>query len=91
MFKNKVENGKNNLCGENVYLLRKSRVPKMSQRILAEKLQLEGIDVDKNAIQRIECGKRFVTDIELAALSRIFGVSCDKLLGLGGKTNGDAE
>lgn len=52
----------------------------MSQRILAEKLQLLGIDVDKNAIQRIECGKRFVTDIELLALSKIFHISCDELL-----------
>ena len=81
MFKNKVEDGKNNLCGEKVYELRKKAVPKMSQRILAEKLQLESIDVDKNAIQRIECGKRFVTDIELLALSKIFKVSCDELLG----------
>ena len=28
-------------------------------RILADKLQLSGLDVDKNAIQRIECGKRY--------------------------------
>ncbi len=80
MFKNKYHNGRNNICGEKIYLLRKQSVPKMSQRILAEKLQLLGIDVDKNAIQRIECGKRFVTDIELAALSKIFHVSCDELL-----------
>ena len=79
MFKNKVENGKNNICGEKIYMLR-TGVPKMSQRVLAEKLQLEGIDVDKNAIQRIECGKRFVTDIELRAFAKIFGVSCDYLL-----------
>lgn len=46
----------------------------------AEKLQLNGIDVDKNAVQRIESGKRFVTDVELAVLSRIFGVSCDELV-----------
>jgi hypothetical protein len=26
-------------------------------------MQLVGIDIDKNATQRIECGKRFVTDI----------------------------
>lgn len=79
MFKNKVENGKNNICGEKIYQLR-TNTPKMSQRVLAEKLQLEGIDVDKNAIQRIECGKRFVTDIELRALAIIFGVTCDELL-----------
>ena len=53
----------------------------MSQRILAEKLQIMGIDVDKNAIQRIESGQRFVTDLELLALSKIFSVSCEDLIG----------
>ena len=81
MFKNKSVSGKNNICGENVYKLRKNHIPKMSQRILAEKLQIMGIDVDKNAIQRIESGQRFVTDIELLALSKIFGISCEELIG----------
>ena len=43
-------------------------------------MQLIGIDIDKNAIQRIECGKRFVTDIELKAFAQIFGVSLDDLV-----------
>ena len=60
MYKNKTSNGKNNLCGEKIYLLRKQLRPRVSQRAFAEKLQLNGIDLDKNAIQRIECGKRFV-------------------------------
>ena len=51
MFKNKTQTGKNNICGNKIYELRKASTPKMSQRMLAEKLQLEGIDVDKNAIQ----------------------------------------
>ena len=80
MFKNKSISGKNNICGEKVYILRKQQVPKMSQRILAEKLQLKGIDVDKNAIQRIECGERFVTDIEIKVIAEIFGISVDNLL-----------
>ena len=80
MFKNKAGDGRNNICGENVYALRKLCVPKMSQRILAEKLQINGIDVDKNAIQRIESGERFVTDIELAVLAKIFDVTVDELL-----------
>ena len=79
MFKNKSIFGKNNICGEKIYQLRKNYTPKMSQRILAEKLQIMGIDVDKNAIQRIESGQRFVTDIELLAISRIFKVSCEEL------------
>ena len=47
---------------------------------LADKMQLAGIDLDKNAIQRIECGKRFVTDIELRAFAAVFGVTADELL-----------
>lgn len=80
MFKTKTDGGSNNLCGKNVYLLRKSRTPKMSQRALAEKLQLYGMDVDKNAVQRIECGKRFVTDIELVALAQALSVTIEELL-----------
>lgn len=80
MFKNKAKNGKNNICGQKIYSLRKSYTPKMSQRILAEKLQLYGIDIDKNAVQRIESGQRFVTDIELSALCKIFNISYNDLL-----------
>lgn len=79
MFKNKNE-GKNNLCGERVRALRLAYPTKLSQRALADKMQLIGIDVDKNAIQRIEAGKRFVTDIELKALAEILGVRVDELL-----------
>ena len=82
MFKNKTNDGRNNICGQKVYELRKNYKPKMSQRMLAERLQLEGIDVDKNAIQRIESGQRFVTDIEIAALCKIFNVTSDYLLAL---------
>lgn len=80
MFKNKTENGRNNICGERIAAIRKAYVPKMSQRILAEKMQIEGIDLDKNAIQRIESGDRFVTDIELKVLASIFKITVDELL-----------
>lgn len=52
----------------------------LSQRALADRLQLCGLDVDKNAIQRIERGQRFVTDIELRALAEFFQISADQLL-----------
>ena len=48
--------------------------------MLAERLQLMEVDLEKNAIQQIESGKRFVTDIELNALAKIFGVTADELL-----------
>ena len=79
MFKNK-NNGKHNLCGDNIRKLRLSYPQKLSQRALADKMQLIGVDIDKNAIQRIECGKRFVTDIELTAFAEIFDVSVDSLV-----------
>ena len=43
-------------------------------------MQLVGIDIDKNAIQRIECGKRFVTDIEIVAFIKVFKVDYKDLL-----------
>ena len=53
---------------------------RISQRELADRLQLIGLDVDKNAIQRIEAGKRFVTDIELIAISKVLNKTFDELL-----------
>ena len=79
MLKNKNE-GKNNLCGEKIRALRLAYPSKLSQRALADKMQLIGIDVDKNAIQRIESGKRFVTDIELKAFSEVFAVDISDLI-----------
>ncbi|MCH5278378.1 MAG: helix-turn-helix transcriptional regulator [Christensenellaceae bacterium] len=78
MFINKTADGSHNICGKNVFLLRKQM--NISQRELADGLQLIGLDVDKNAIQRIEAGKRFVTDIEIVALARFFSVAPNDLL-----------
>ena len=80
MFKNKMQDEKCNRCGVKIGQLRTQQSPKMSQRMLAQRLQVLNIHMDKNAIQRIESGQRFVTDIELTAFARIFGVSCDELV-----------
>ncbi len=79
MFINKTKDGLNNVCGKNIAKFRAEL--KISQRELADRMQLVGIDIDKNAIQRIECGKRFVTDIEVIAFAKVFEVSLDDLLG----------
>lgn len=78
MFINKSKYGTNNLCGGKIASCRKEM--KLSQRQLADKLQIAGIDIDKNAIQRIEAGKRFVTDIELVAFSDVLQLSFEELL-----------
>ena len=80
MFINKSVDGRNNLCGEQVTRFRKTL--HFSQRELADRLQLLGLDVDKNAIQRIEAGKRFVTDIELVILAKALNVTVYDLLGI---------
>ncbi|MBE6806952.1 MAG: helix-turn-helix transcriptional regulator [Ruminococcaceae bacterium] len=80
MFINKASDGRNNLCGKQIAALRTNQ--KLSQRALADRLQLVGLDVDKNAIQRIESGQRFVTDIELLAFATLFEVTLEELVSL---------
>lgn len=79
MFKNK-NNASNNICGKNVHKYRLENFDHLSQRMLADRLQQAGINLDKNAIQRIESGQRFVTDIELLALSQTLNVTLEELL-----------
>ena len=79
MFINKTEDGRNNICGKKLAIFRKEM--KISQRELADRLQLIGLDVDKNAVQRMESGQRFITDIELRALSQVLSKSFDQLFG----------
>ena len=78
MFKNKNLDGTLNLCGNKITELRKEK--NLSQRALADQMQLTGMDLNKNAIQQIESGHRFVTDIELKAFANFFGVTTDELI-----------
>ena len=48
--------------------------------MLEDRLQLSGMDLDKNAISKIESGQRFVTDIELKALAELFHITTNELL-----------
>lgn len=78
MFINKTEDGFNNICGRRIAAKRIEMG--MSQRMLADRLQIIGLDIDKNAVQRIECGKRFVTDIELKYISAAMNLTYSELL-----------
>lgn len=78
MFNNKTESGRNNICGENVAKFRKEMG--LSQRQLAEHLQVLGLDIEKNAIQRMESGQRFITDIEMVYLAKAFGKNLSELV-----------
>lgn len=79
MFKTTYR-GKHNLIGEKMKLLRKEKLPGFSQREFAEKLQLNGMDVDKNRISKIELGKSYVNDIELQIIARTLNVPVSALI-----------
>ena len=64
-----------NISGSKLRELRKEA--KMSQQNLAEKLQLEGIDLTSKEISKIEKNKRLVQDFELFAFAKIFKVPAD--------------
>ena len=81
MYKNRA-GVRNNLCGLQIRRLRLALPESTSQRMLAQELILLGLELDKNAIQRIESGQRFVTDIELQAFCCYFSVDAATLLEL---------
>ncbi len=55
MFINKSEQGLNNVCGKKILNFRKELG--LSQRELADKLQLIGLDVDKNAFRELNAAR----------------------------------
>lgn len=80
MFKIKATDGTNNLCGQRIAEVRKSK--KLSQRKLAVRMQLLGFDVDHYFIRRVENGERFVTDIDLVIFCRALEVPLEELLNI---------
>ena len=78
MFSNRTPGGRNNVAGVKVAQLRKNL--RISQRELADRLQINGLDIDKNAIQRMESGQRFITAIELGYLAKVLNTTAEALL-----------
>lgn len=69
--------GKKNIIGSNVRKLRKEA--KLTQKALAERLQLAGYEFDRLTIGRIETDDRFVADFEVKALAEALNVAYEKL------------
>ena len=74
------ENNSKNLIGHRVKELRTDK--QLSQKALAEQLQLAGYEFSDLTVLRIEQGTRFVPDYEVVALAEFFHVSCEYLLGV---------
>ena len=70
-------NGSKNVIGPVVRKLRVER--NMTQKALAEQMQLRGVEIGDLVILRIEKGLRFVTDYEVRALADVFHVDVKDL------------
>ena len=73
---------KNGLCNASGHKIKELReTAGLSQEQLAAKIQLEGLNLNQQAISRIETGGRLVADYELLAFSEVLGVPICILLG----------
>lgn len=63
--------------GQNIRRLRESR--KITQEMLAAKLQINGCDITRSAIAKIEVGQRHVYPDEIRLIKEILGVSFDEM------------
>ena len=70
--------GSKNLVGARVESARKNQ--NMKQKELLAQLQVRGVDLNASGLSKLEGQLRFVTDVELLALSDILNVSVDWLL-----------
>lgn len=77
--------GSRNLIGTKVEEARKKKG--MKQKELLAQLQVRGVDMNASGLSKLEGQIRYVTDIELVALSDILEVSIEYLLGMDQKNN----
>jgi transcriptional regulator with XRE-family HTH domain len=70
-----------NIIGGRVRLARKTAKPPIAQVDLAARLQTLGLPMDQAAVSRIESGSHVVTDVEVAAIAKVLGVTVGWLFG----------
>lgn len=70
-----------NIIGNRLRLARKRANPSLTQSELAARLQIKGTPIERVTISKIETGYREVTDVEVAALADVLGVSVSWLFG----------
>ena len=63
--------------GNNIRRIRESKG--MTQDTLAAKLQLEGCDITRSAVAKIEVGQRHLYPDEIILIRKILGVSFDAI------------
>jgi transcriptional regulator with XRE-family HTH domain len=70
-----------NIIGSKVKEARNNQTPKITQADLAARLQLQGWQIDRSGVAKIEIGLRSVTDIEVKRLAEALDVSIAWLFG----------
>lgn len=63
--------------GNNIRKLREKI--NMTQELFATKLQLEGMDITRSAVAKIEVGQRHIYPDEIIAIKRVLNVSYDDI------------
>ena len=71
-----------NIVGPRVCQARKMAKPPITQKDLAARLEILGLEVDQSMISKIEQGIRPVFDYELAKIAQALKVSVEWLLGV---------
>lgn len=72
-----------NIIGDRVKLARRKTTPKITQIDLVVRLQLQGLQIERATISKIETGYREVTDLEIVAIAKALGVTISWLFGEG--------
>lgn len=68
------------VIGQNIRKIRESR--KMTQEMLAAKLQLCGCDITRSALAKIEVGQRHLYPDEIILLHQILNVTYDEIFNI---------
>ena len=70
--------------GNNIRTLRENK--NITQEILAAKLQVNGCDITRSAVAKIEVGQRHLFPDEIILIKRILGVTYDEIFDIKGET-----
>ena len=65
------------MVGNNIRILRERK--KFTQEILAAKLQVNGCDITRSAVAKIEVGQRHIYPDEIILIKQILGVTYDEI------------
>jgi transcriptional regulator with XRE-family HTH domain len=59
-----------NIVGSRIVEARRTAKPRITQKDLIARLQIQGMKLEQSALSKIEHGQRPVTDIEVVALAK---------------------